>query len=669
MTADPTDPGPAPEVLWRPSPERVAASRMTAFAAYVRQEHGAPVPPGDYDALWRWSVEHLEEFWDAVWRFCGVRSSRPYEQVLSSRTMPGARWFAGARLNFAENVLAGGSGPRTGTALIAVGEQGPARELSWDELRGQVGALAESLRGLGVRPGDRVVGYLPNVPEAVVAALATASLGAVWSGCAPDLGARAAVARFAQLQPRVLLTADGYLFAGREHDRRDAGAQLLDGLPTVEAVVHVPVLGLPLSRPGVRVLPWAEAVAQPREPSYEQVDAEAPLWVVYSSGTTGLPKGLVHSHAGALLIGLLQQGVQYDLREGDRYCWYTSTSWIMWNTLLGALSVGATAVLYDGSPLHPGPDRLWRLAAEQRVTCLGTSPGHLLASEKAGLRPGRDLDLSALTAVGSTGSPLPPSSYRWVYEHVGADLALHVISGGTDFCAALVCDAPWLPVWAGEMSCRALGVAAEAWDEQGRPVVDEVGELVVRAPMPSMPLHIWGDEDGSRYREAYFDVHPGVWRHGDWVTITSRGSAVVHGRSDSTLNRSGVRMGSADIYAAVEQVPEVAEALVLGVEQPDGGYWLPLFVRLVPGRSLDEPLVERIRAAVRDGASPRHVPEEVVQVPAVPHTSTGKKLEVPLKRIAQGVAVERAVDLGAVDDPEAVRWFAEFLAGRARGRG
>ena len=372
----------------------------------------------------------------------------------------------------------------------------------------------------------------------------------------------------------------------------------------------------------------------------------------------------MHGHAGVLLMGLVQQALQYDAREGDRSFWYTSTSWIMWNSQIAALSVGATAVLYDGSPLWPSVDRLWQIAEDARLTSLGTSPGYLLACEKAGLHPGREHDLSALRAVGVTGSPLPASSFRWVYEEVGSDLAMHVISGGTDFAAALVGDAPWLPVTEGEMSCRGLGIAADSWDEQGRPVRDEVGELVVTAPMPSMPLGIWGDDDGARYADAYFDVYPGVWRHGDWMTLTSRGTAVVHGRSDSTLNRHGVRMGSADIYAAVEAVPEVAEALVLGVEQSDGGYWLPLFVRLVPGTELDEALVARLKTVVREQASPRHVPDEVIAVPAVPHTATGKKLEVPLKRIAQGVPVDKALNLGAVDDPDAVRWFVDLLSRR-----
>ena len=645
-----------PELLWQPSPARVAASRLTSFAA--KQGFSPP----DYAPLWQWSVDHLEDFWAAVWDEFDVRPSQPYDRVLTTREMPGARWFPGARLNLADHVLR-----RTGSApaLLAVGEDGAATEVSWDELRGLVGALAATLRELGVQQGDRVVGYLPNRPEAVVGLLAVASIGAVWSACAPDIGAASAVDRFAQLDPVVLLAADGYRFGGKQRTRLDAVGELLDGLPTVRALVQVPVLGAGLlARPGLQVRSWDDAVASPCEPEVVQLEAEAPLWVVYSSGTTGLPKGLVHSHVGALVMGLAQLGLQYDVREGDRYFWYSSTSWIMWNTVVMSLLHGATGVLYDGSPLWPTPDRLWQLAAQQRATTLGTSPGYLLACEKAGLEPGRDHDLSALRGVGVTGSPLPASSFRWVYEHVKDDLALHVISGGTDFAAALVCDAPWLPVTAGQMACRGLGLHAESWDEQGAPLVDEVGELVVLAPMPSMPLGIWGDTDGSRYRDAYFDVYPGVWRHGDWVTISSAGTAVVHGRSDSTLNRHGIRMGSADVYAAVESVPEISEALVLGVELADGGYWLPLFVRLADGVTLDEALTARITTAVREQASPRHVPDEVVAVPAIPHTSTGKKLEVPLKRIAQGVPVDRALNLGSVDDPAAVEWFVAYFSQR-----
>ncbi len=638
------------EVLWEPGADRVERSRLTAFARQVG--HG----DDSYEQLWEWSVDRLEDFWTQAWTFFDVVASRPYDTVLSSRAMPGARWFEGARLNLAENVL---RPERTGTALVALDETGPAAEVSWDQLRQLVGAFQATLDRLGVARGDRVVAYLPNGVEAVVAMLACAAQGAVWSTCAPDIGPASALDRFGQLDPVVLIAADGYVFNGVERDRREAVAQLRAGLTSVREVVSVPVLGH-----GVPGLSWGDATAELQPPTFAQLDAEAPLWVVYSSGTTGLPKGLVHSHGGVLLMGLVQMGLQNDVGPGERYLWWTTTSWIMWNSQISALAAGATIVLYDGSPLHPSPDRLWQVAAEQKVSFLGVSPGFLLACEKAGLEPGRDHDLSRLTSMGVTGSPLPASSFRWVYAHVADELAMHVISGGTDFAGALVGDAPWLPVTAGEMSCRGLGIHAESWDEAGQPLRDEVGELVVLAPMPSMPLRIWGDEDGSRYADAYFDVYPGVWRHGDWMTLTSRGTAIVHGRSDSTLNRHGVRMGSADLYAAVEAVHEVVESLVLGVEQADGGYWLPLFVRLAPGVELDDTLVARLKDAVRQNASPRHVPDEVVAVPAIPHTATGKKLEVPLKRIAQGVSVETALNLGAVDDPDAVTWFVDFFAAR-----
>ncbi len=657
------------ELLWRPDEQLRSSSHLAAFAAHVAREHGVTVE--DYDALWRWSVEHLEDFWAAVWGFFEVAASVPYETVLESRTMPGARWFVGARLNFAEHVLRSAQRRGDQPAVVGVAEDGTTVELSWDALRDQVGRAAAGLRRLGVQPGDRVVGYLPNVPEAIVAFLATASVGAVWSACAPDIGSPSAADRFAQLDPVVLITANGYSFGGKPFDRRQAADELAASLPTLRHVVSVPVLALDLDAQaaGPATLTWSELLEQAAHPVFEQVDVDAPLWVVYSSGTTGLPKGLVHGHGGALLMGFAQGGLQHDTRAGDRISWYSSTTWIMWNAIVSAMLLGATAVVYDGSPMHPTPDRLWQLAEQQRLTSLGTSPGYLLACAKAGLRPGTEHDLTALRALGVTGSPLPASSFRWVYEAVRQDLWLQVISGGTDFAAALVGDAPWLPVYAGEMSGRALGCHVESWDPEGRPVVDEVGELVVVSPMPSMPLRIWGDNDGARYAEAYFDVFPGVWRHGDWMTLTSRGTVVVHGRSDSTLNRHGVRMGSADIYQAVESMPEVSEALVLGVELEDGGYWLPLFVVLAPGAELDEALIARIRDTVRTQASPRHVPDEVLQTPAIPHTATGKKLEVPIKRIVQGTPIDKACNLGAVDDPDAVRWFAALAEDRRRAQG
>ena len=648
------------QVLWAPSAERQESSKLTAFARRIEAKHG--VRFADYESLWRWSVEHLEEYWAEVWDFFDIAPGTAYDAVLADRSMPGAVWFPGARLNYAEHVLRRGEGRGAETALVSVSEDGTVSEVTWAELTEQVGAVATALRRMGVQPGERVVGYLPIIPQAVVAFLAAASVGAVWSACGPEIGLQSAVDRFAQLEPVLLIAVDGYRFGGREHDRRELVADLAARLPSLRAVVQVPVLG---SEPAAGQTPWSELLAEPGEAAPVQLPFDHPLWVVYSSGTTGLPKGLVHGHGGILVMALAQSGLQNDPQPGDRGMSYTSTTWIMWNSMVSGLLTGSTAVLYDGNPMYPSVDRLWQLAEEHRLTSLGVSPGYLQACEKAGLHPGRDHDLSALRSLGVTGSPLPASSFRWVYDELGPDFVLRVFSGGTDFAATLVGGSPWLPVHLGEMSGRALGCHVESWDDAGHPVVDEVGELVILAPMPSMPLRIWGDEDGSRYHDAYFDTYPGVWRHGDWLTVTSRGTCVISGRSDSTLNRHGVRMGSSDIYQAVEALPEVAEALVLGVEQPDGGYWLPLFVRLAEGAVLDEALVDRIRSAVRTQASPRHVPDEVIAVPAIPHTTTGKKLEVPIKRIFQGIPMEKACNLGAVDDPTAVTWFAE-LAGRRR---
>jgi acetoacetyl-CoA synthetase len=654
-----------PSEIWRPDPEVADRSAIARFARYLSRRTGAQV--GSYLDLWQWSIDNLGTFWWALWEFFDVAADGPDSgphQALAEPRMPGARWFPGTRLNYAEHALRHGDDDTV--AVTAVGEDGATVTLTWGELRAQVGALARWLREAGVRRGDRVVGYLPNTPPALIAFLASASIGAVWSACAQDYSGAGAAARFAQLDPVVLFAADGYRWNGRSYDRRDEVAALQRALPTLRATVHVPNLAGPADPVGPADsgdpanLTWAQAIATPAAPRFERVDFEAPLWVLFSSGTTGLPKGIVHGHGGVVVEHLKLLGLHMDAGPGQPLFWYTSTNWMMWNIVASALLMGAPVVLYDGSPAYPDPMRLWQLAAEHRVAFLGVSPGYLQAGEKAGLEPGRDLDLSALRTLGVTGSPMPAASYYWVHDAVGAHIQVASCSGGTDVVTGFAGSAPTTPVWPGELSAPLLGVALAAWNADGQPVTGEVGELVVTRPMPSMPLYFWNDPDGRRYREAYFSTYPGIWRHGDWVLVTERGSVVVSGRSDSTLNRNGVRLGSADIYAVVDKLPEIAEALVIGAELPDGGYWLVLFVVLAGGTELTGDLTASIKAAIAAQASPRHVPDDIIAVHAIPHTRTGKKLEIPVKRLIQGHPLDQVASRDAVDDYDALTQFTAY---------
>ena len=634
-------------------------SAMATFARWCA-DRGAPIPADgiDYASLWRWSVDSATDFWTAVRDFFAVPMDGVASSVLEGQ-MPETRWFGGTRLNYVEVVFR--DRPAEEPALIGVAEGADDQVITWGELARQVASVAATFRGLGVSRGDRVVGYLPDVPEAVVAFLACASIGAVWSACGQDYSPEAAASRFGQLSPTVLITADGYRFGGRDRDRRAEVVRLLEQLPTVRAAYLVPRLG---AGPVEGCAPWSAALAPHAELTSERVPFDHPLWVLFSSGTTGRPKGIVHGHGGVLLEHLKSLGLHVDLRAGDRFTWYTTPSWMVWNYRTSALLLGATVVCYDGSATSPSPDRLWSIASRLGINFLGASPGYVVACEAAELDPGTDHDLSALRTFGSSGSHLPVSAYDWIAGHAGKHIEVQSSSGGTDVVTAFAGGAPMLPVRPGELSGPCLGVSLEAWDSDGRPVHGRTGELVVTRPMPSMPLHFWDDPDGARYREAYFSTYPGVWRHGDWVTVSEAGSVVISGRSDSTLNRHGVRMGSAEIYQAVEALPAVAEALVIGAEQSNGDYWMPLFVRLADGWAMTEHLAEDIKSAIRDGASPRHVPDDVVAIDAIPHTITGKKLEVPVKRILQGADVTLAADGGAVDDPTLLDLFARYRADR-----
>ncbi|GAA3125345.1 acetoacetate--CoA ligase [Streptomyces rectiviolaceus] len=655
-----------PSPLWQPDQERIAAAQITRFQAWAAEHHGAPAD-GGYAALHRWSVDELDTFWQAVTDWFDVRFSTPWTRVLGDRSMPGAEWFPGATLNYAEHALRAAEDPTRADdpALLHVDETHEPTAVTWGELRRQVGSLAAELRTLGVRPGDRVSGYVPNIPQAVVALLATAAVGAVWTSCAPDFGARSVLDRFQQVEPVVLFTVDGYRYGGKEHDRRDAVAELRRELPTLRAVVHIPLLGTDAPE---GALEWDALTASDTEPVFEPVPFDHPLWVLYSSGTTGLPKAIVQSQGGILVEHLKQLGLHCDLGPDDRFFWYTSTGWMMWNFLVSGLLTGTTIVLYDGSPGYPDTGAQWRIAERTKATLFGTSAAYVMACRKAGVHPARDFDLSTVQCVATTGSPLPPDGFRWLHDEFDdtpGGLWMASVSGGTDVCSCFAGAVPTLPVHIGELQAAGLGTDLQAWDPQGKPLIDEVGELVVTNPMPSMPIHFWNDPDGSRYHDSYFDTYPGVWRHGDWITVTSHGSVVIHGRSDSTLNRQGVRMGSADIYEAVERLPEIRESLVIGVEQPDGGYWMPLFIHLAPGATLDDGLRDRIKQTIRTQLSPRHVPDEVIEVPGIPHTLTGKRIEVPVKRLLQGTALAKAVNPGSVDNLDLLRFYEELARKRS----
>jgi len=648
------------DILWEPPTDLRESTEIGRFMNWLRDERGRDL--ASYDELWRWSVDDLEGFWGAIWEFFAVRDHAGYESVLASREMPGARWFPGARLNYAEH-LVGRDEDVDRVAVIGQSQTRPPVELTFGQLREQVARARVGLQRLGVGPGDRVVAYLPNIPETLVAFIATASLGATWAACAPEFGARSVVDRFAQIEPKVLLAVGGYGFRDRYVSRRDEVEAIRRRLPTVEHVVGVPY--------GEARVPdstsWDDLLADGAPPALEftPVPFDHPLYVLFSSGTTGLPKAIVHGHGGQLVEHLKNQGLGWDLKPGQRLQWFSTTAWMMWNALVSALLLRSSIVMLDGDPAWPDLAEQWRLAERNRPTVLGISPPYLMACRKAGLDLRRDFDLSSLRVLCTAGSPLPAEGYRWVYEQLGPDILLVNGSGGTDVCTGLVSGCFATPVYEGEISCACLGVAATAFDEAGQEVVGELGELVITEPMPSMPVMLWGDTDGERYRSSYFDRYPGVWRQGDWIRFTERGSCILTGRSDATLNRGGVRLGTGEFYSVVEEFPELADALVVHLEDDGGGLGeLLLFVVPAPGAVVDEELLRRVTAALRRDLSPRHVPDSIVAVSGIPRTLTGKKLEAPVKRILRGEPAEQVASRDSLADPAALDAFVALAAER-----
>ena len=650
-------------LLWEPSKELKENARISDYMEWMKAEKDLSFE--DYNQLWEWSVTDLEGFWASVWEYCGIKASKPYEKVLGESAMPGAEWFPGAELNYAEHVFRHAADRLDETAILHQSEVRSLGEVSWDELQEKTAALAAGLREMGVGRGDRIAAYLPNIPEAVIALLACASIGAVWSSCSPDFGAGSVVDRFEQIEPKVLLAVDGYRYGGKDYDRMDVVAKLQDEIPTLQKTVVVPYLsGDPDTSALENAVAWDDLLGghEGAELAFEQVPFDHPLWVLYSSGTTGLPKAIVHSQGGILIEHLKKAVLHINLGPDDRFFWFTTTGWMMWNMVVAGLLTGSTILLYDGNPGQPDMNILWEFAQKTGMTCFGTSASYITACMKAGIEPGRDFDLSKLASIGSTGSPLPPEGFEWAYEHVKEDLWLFSTSGGTDLCSAFVGGVPLLPVRAGELQARSLGARVEAFDEEGYPQVGEVGELVITEPMPSMPIYFWNDPGGERYKESYFDVYPGVWRHGDWIKVKDNGACVIYGRSDSTINRGGIRMGTSEIYSAVDKVEEVADSLVVDVPRDGGSSFMPLFVVLQEGVELDDDLKGRIKSSIKENASPRHVPNEIFAVSDIPKTLNGKKLEVPVKKILSGTPPEKAASKESLSNPESLDRFAE-LAG------
>ena len=647
------------DLLWEPSAEKIASANLTRYMAWLQEK--TQLDFQNYQDLWRWSVTELELFWETMWDYFDIIVSKPYTSVLTQRKMPGAFWFVGAELNYAQNLFRHATTDHP--AIIYKSETGPLIEVSWQELYDKTAKVAHALKSMGVRPGDRVVAYLPNIPETVIAFLATASLGAIWSSCSPDFGSTSVLERFTQIEPTVLFAVDGYGWGGKQFGRRDVVAELQEKLPTLKQTILISQSPLAQNQTKLQnTILWDDILAEANTSALEfvQVPFSHPLWVLYSSGTTGLPKPIVHSQGGIILEHVKTTHFHLDLKPQDRFFWFTSTGWMMWNFLVGGLLNGTTIILYNGSPAYPNLNALWQLVEESGVTYFGTGAAHILACIKAGIQPRQDFNLNNLRAVSSTGSPLPINGFQWVYENVKSDLALVSFSGGTDLCNGFVGGIPLQPIYAGEIQGSLLGANVQAFNEAGQPVVDEVGELVITEPSPSMPLYFWNDPENIRYKESYFEMFPGIWRHGDWIKINQRNGCVIYGRSDSTINRQGIRMGTSEIYRIVESFDVIVDSLIIDLEMLGRESKLLLFVVLRDDTQLDEDLQQKIKHKLRQEVSPRHVPNEIIQIQQVPYTLSGKKMEVPIRKILLGMDVSKSINPGAMRNPEAIDFFVDY---------
>ncbi|WP_156856104.1 acetoacetate--CoA ligase [Oceanobacillus sp. AG] len=647
-------------LLWEPTQERKENSNLNHFMVWLQQNRNLSFD--SYDKLWDWSVSELEAFWEAMWEYFDIESSTPYRTVLSARKMPGAKWFEGAKINYTEHVFRNRDSEKT--AIIHTSEVRPElREVSWGKLYEDTLAIQQTLKKLGVQKGDRVVSYSANNYETVVAFLATASLGAIWSSASPDFGTQSVIDRFKQIEPKVMFTVDGYRYGGKEFDRLETVQSIQSEIPSLEATITIPYLQTDADFSKLKnPISWEKATenTETKVLTFEHVEFNEPLWILFSSGTTGKPKPIVHSQGGMLIEHLKALTFHCDLGEDDRFFWFTTTGWMMWNFLIGGLLTGTTIILYDGNPAYPSTDTLWKLAQDTKMNLFGTSASYITACMKEDLKPKEKFDLSALQNISSTGSPLPPEGFKWSYDNVKEDLWIASVSGGTDVCTAFVIGAPVLPVYAGELQCRGLGAKVESFDEAGHAHIDEVGELVLTEPFPAMPIFFWDDADGTRLYESYFDLYDGIWSHGDYIKVTDRGTCVIYGRSDATINRGGIRIGTSEIYRAVDKIPEIEDSLIVDIPSPSGDSHTPLFIVLKEGYELTDELKTSIKKQIRDYCSPRHVPTGIYAAPDLPKTLNGKKLEVPVKKILMGQPLERVVNKGSLGNQQALDYFLEF---------